>query len=97
MTVAQSTVRTSLFGKEKTSAPPSGIATFRWLMDAALLREHPELDWLRRSVEVGVRTGPVMVRGPDERALFLYPCRSGKIINLVAMHTDTRDQERTSK
>lgn len=97
LTVEQSTIRASLFGQETTSAPPSGIAGFRWLMDASLLQEHPELNWLLHVREVGASTDLLMITGPDERVLILYPCRSGKIINLVGIHTDRRNQETSSK
>ncbi|KAJ7641993.1 FAD/NAD(P)-binding domain-containing protein [Roridomyces roridus] len=85
-----STIRTHVLGYEQ-KALPSGISTFRCLFNADKLDELPDMEWFTKGI-----TGARIVLSPEERfhMLFLSPCRRGKIVNVVAHHTDDRDPDK---
>ncbi|KAJ7059651.1 hypothetical protein C8F01DRAFT_1145259 [Mycena amicta] len=85
----RSTIRTSILGHEQ-SAPPSGRAAFRAVIETATFRGHPELEWLFQGT-----SGPQGIRAPDgsSRYLFVYPCRDETLINIVAHYPDERNQD----
>ncbi|KAJ7583471.1 FAD/NAD(P)-binding domain-containing protein [Mycena floridula] len=74
---------------EKVHVPPSGIAAYRWMVDSQLVQEYQELDWV---ISKGP-SGPRIVTAKDSRILFLYPCRGGTLINVLAIHKDSIDQD----
>jgi len=86
----RSIIRTYVLGYEQ-KALPSGISTFRCLFDAAKLDGLSDMEWFSEGI-----SGARVVLSPEERfrMLFLFPCRSGKLINVVAHHVDDRDQDK---
>ncbi|KAJ7059654.1 hypothetical protein C8F01DRAFT_1295675 [Mycena amicta] len=85
----RSTIRTSILGHEQ-SAPPSGRAAFRAVIETASVRGHPELDWPFQGT-----SGPRGIRAPDgsSRYLFVYPWRDEMLINIVAHYPNERNQD----
>ncbi|KAJ6496181.1 FAD/NAD(P)-binding domain-containing protein [Mycena sanguinolenta] len=79
-----SVIRTSIIG-HAVDAPPSGLTAFRCLFDASNLNEVTDLEWLTEGLS-GART--VMLREEALRAFFIYPCRSGTLINFVGIYSD---------
>ncbi|KAJ7153099.1 FAD/NAD(P)-binding domain-containing protein [Mycena crocata] len=101
-----SVIRTSVLGYEQ-KAMPSGISTFRCLFDAAKLEGLSDMDWFKEGIS-GARVAsraelnPVLltiqlqvVLSPEARfrMLFLFPCRRGSLINVVAHHVDDKDPD----
>ncbi|KAF7373938.1 FAD/NAD(P)-binding domain-containing protein [Mycena sanguinolenta] len=84
-----STIRTSVLGYVQ-KALPSGMSTFRCLFDATKLEGLADMDWFSEGI-----SGARVVLSPEERfqMLFLFPCRGGTLINVVAHHVDDRDQD----
>ncbi|KAJ6468797.1 FAD/NAD(P)-binding domain-containing protein [Mycena sanguinolenta] len=84
-----STIRTSVLGYVQ-KALPSGISTFRCVFDAAKLEGLADMDWFSEGI-----SGARVVLSPEKRfqMLFLFPCRRGTLINVVAHHVDDRDQD----
>ncbi|KAF7373936.1 FAD/NAD(P)-binding domain-containing protein [Mycena sanguinolenta] len=82
-----STIRTSVLGYVQ-KALPSGMSTFRCLFDATKLEGLADMDWFSEGI-----SGARVVLSPEERfqMLFLFPCRRGTLINVVAHHVDDRD------
>ncbi|KAJ7900620.1 FAD/NAD(P)-binding domain-containing protein [Mycena olivaceomarginata] len=79
-----SVVRTSVLGHAiKPSA--SGWTCFRCLFDASTLDELTDLEWLTEGLH-GARS--VIMREKEFRMFFIYPCRSGTLINFVAIYPD---------
>ncbi|KAJ7661965.1 FAD/NAD(P)-binding domain-containing protein [Mycena polygramma] len=85
-----STTRTSVLGCVQ-KALPSGISTFRCMFDATKLEGLPEMEWFSEGI-----SGARVVLSPEARfrMLFLFPCRRGTLINVVAHHVDDRDQDK---
>ncbi|KAJ6530286.1 FAD/NAD(P)-binding domain-containing protein [Mycena capillaripes] len=83
-----------IIGADGIHALPSGISTFRCLFDAAKLEGLADMEWF-----TGGLPGPKMVTSPEKRfrMLFLYPCRSGTLINVVAHHVDDRDLDKNAE
>ncbi|KAJ6527781.1 FAD/NAD(P)-binding domain-containing protein [Mycena capillaripes] len=81
-----SVIRTSVLGYVQ-KARPSGISTFRCLFDASKLKGLVDMEWFTGGI-----SGGRMVVAPEERIrmLFLFPCRRGALINVVAYHVDDR-------
>ncbi|KAF7349934.1 FAD/NAD(P)-binding domain-containing protein [Mycena venus] len=79
-----SIVRTSVLG-HTIKPPASGWTCFRCLFDASTLNELTDLDWLTEGLH-GVRS--VIMREKEFRMLFIYPCRSGTLINFVGIYPD---------
>ncbi|KAF7334914.1 FAD/NAD(P)-binding domain-containing protein [Mycena venus] len=86
-----SVIRTSVLGYEQ-KALSTGISTFRCLFDAAKLENLPDMEWFTDGPLTFIRR----VTSPEQRlgVLGLHPCRCGKVINVVAHHTDERDQDK---
>ncbi|KAJ3795781.1 FAD/NAD(P)-binding domain-containing protein [Lentinula aff. detonsa] len=82
-----SALRSAIVGQDIV-ASPTGVASYRWLLDSAKLDNNPQLDWVIRNGP----SGPRMVTSPDFRVLFLYPCRGKTIINAMGIHMDDRIQ-----
>jgi len=85
-----SIIRTSVLGYEQ-KALPSGISTFRCMFDATKLEGLSDMEWFSEGI-----SGARVVLAPEARfrMLFLFPCRCGKLINVVAHHVDDRDQDK---
>ncbi|KAJ7126740.1 FAD/NAD(P)-binding domain-containing protein [Mycena epipterygia] len=79
-----SVVRTSILG-HVVKAPASGWSCFRCVLNASKLNELPELEWLTEGIH-GARQ--VILRGGSLRMFFIYPCRSGTLINFVGFFSD---------
>jgi len=79
-----SVIRTYVLGYEQ-KALPSGISTFRCLFDSSKLDGMSDMEWFQEGL-----SGARLVLSPEERfrMLFLFPCRRGKLINVVAHHVD---------
>ncbi|KAF7369008.1 FAD/NAD(P)-binding domain-containing protein [Mycena venus] len=80
-----SVVRKNILGYDQ-KAPSSGWSCFRTLFDAATMDAIPELDWIREGVSGGRF---VFAREEPFRALFINLCEEGRLVNLVAIYTDT--------
>ncbi|KAJ6485323.1 FAD/NAD(P)-binding domain-containing protein [Mycena vitilis] len=85
-----STIRTSVLGYVQ-KALPSGVSTFRCMFDATKLEGLSEMEWFSEGI-----SGARVVLSPEARfrMLFLFPCRRGTLINVVAHHVDDRDQSK---
>ncbi|KAJ7301691.1 FAD/NAD(P)-binding domain-containing protein [Mycena albidolilacea] len=79
-----SVVRTSVLG-HAIKPPASGWTCFRCLFDASTLDELTDLEWLTEGLH-GARS--VIMREKEFRMFFIYPCRSGTLINFVAIYPD---------
>ncbi|KAJ7679202.1 FAD/NAD(P)-binding domain-containing protein [Mycena polygramma] len=79
-----SVVRTSILG-HVVNAVASGYSAFRCLLDASKLKAFPDLGWLTEGLH-GARS--VGSKEAAFRIFFLYPCRSGTLINFVGIHPD---------
>ncbi|KAJ7624692.1 FAD/NAD(P)-binding domain-containing protein [Roridomyces roridus] len=66
----------------------SGLSCFRLIFETTKMRDIPELEWLYDGV-VGTRS-VVSTEGPL-RMLYIYPCRDGTLMNVVAFYSDTSD------
>lgn len=84
----QSTLRTSILGHVET-APPSGISTFRFLLDATKLEGNPEMGWFRDPPAARV----VFSKAHPYHRIFACLCRSGELVNVVAHFPDKRVQD----
>ncbi|KAJ7879154.1 FAD/NAD(P)-binding domain-containing protein [Mycena leptocephala] len=82
-----SVVRTSVLGHVQ-EALSSGISTFRCMFDAAKLEDLADMEWFSEGI-----SGGSFSRSPFQM-LFLFPCRGGTLINVVAHHVDDRDQDK---
>ncbi|KAJ7363758.1 FAD/NAD(P)-binding domain-containing protein [Mycena albidolilacea] len=80
-----SIIRTSILGYDQ-KAPSSGWSCFRTLFDAAKMDGIPELAWITEGISGGRF---VFAKEEPFRALFVNLCESGKLVNLVAIYTDT--------
>ncbi|KAJ7277250.1 FAD/NAD(P)-binding domain-containing protein [Mycena rebaudengoi] len=80
-----STLRATVVG-DRVPLPPSGICSFRWVLDASKLEGRPEFDWVHRE---GI-SGPRLISGAtaagSTRIIFLYPCRDRTLINVAMLH-----------
>ncbi|KAJ7437270.1 FAD/NAD(P)-binding domain-containing protein [Mycena galericulata] len=85
-----SIIRTHVLGYEQ-KALPSGISTFRCLFDASKLDGLPDMEWFNEGI-----SGARVVLSPEERfrMLYVFPCRNGKVINVVAHHIDDKYQDK---
>ncbi|KAJ7853508.1 FAD/NAD(P)-binding domain-containing protein [Mycena olivaceomarginata] len=77
--------RTSILGYDQ-KAPSSGWSCFRTRFDAVKMDGIPELAWITEGVSGGRF---VFAKEEPFRALFVNLCESGKSVNLVAIYTDT--------
>ncbi|KAJ7357973.1 FAD/NAD(P)-binding domain-containing protein [Mycena albidolilacea] len=84
-----STIRTSVLGHAQT-APPSGLSCFRSLIDASKLRDIDDAEWLTGGLS-GMRGLPI--KGEDFRMLVIYTCRTGSLVNLVALYADPHQDD----
>ncbi|KAJ7111945.1 FAD/NAD(P)-binding domain-containing protein [Mycena epipterygia] len=80
-----SVVRTSILG-HITRPPVSGWSCFRCLLNAENVKEIPELAWLTQGLH-GARS--VIMGESPLRTFFIYPCRSGTLINFAASYKDS--------
>ncbi|KAJ7459403.1 FAD/NAD(P)-binding domain-containing protein [Mycena galericulata] len=85
-----SIIRTHVLGYEQ-KALPSGISTFRCLFDASKLDGLPDMEWFNEGI-----SGARVVLSPEERfrMLYVFPCRNGKVINVVAHHVEDKYQDK---
>ncbi|KAJ7643530.1 FAD/NAD(P)-binding domain-containing protein [Roridomyces roridus] len=95
----RSTIRRFVLGEEIT-IPPSGTAGFRWLTHATALDPYPELDWIVKNPPMGARviSAPITPQGVpkadmDYRTIVIYACRGGSLVNVLAIHEDSRHQD----
>ncbi|KAJ7168673.1 FAD/NAD(P)-binding domain-containing protein [Mycena filopes] len=88
----RSVVRDGILG-EVVKAPASGWSCIRCVFDASTLDDIPELDWLTVGVS-GARVVTWTDGGPL-RSFFIYKCRSGALVNVVAYHEDPAQDEPT--
>ncbi|KAJ7683664.1 FAD/NAD(P)-binding domain-containing protein [Mycena rosella] len=82
-----SVIRTSILGDAQT-ASASGISCFRSVFDASKVQG--DFGWFTEGIS-GARN--VVVKEGEYRLLFTYPCRSGQLINLVAIYTDPHQDD----
>ncbi|KAJ7184991.1 FAD/NAD(P)-binding domain-containing protein [Mycena filopes] len=86
-----SRVRTSVLGHVEKSVP-SGLTIYRGLVAMAKFDGRAEMDWLREGI-----SGPRLVVRRDGsgafRLLFVYPCRGGTLLNIVAIFKDPKQNE----
>ncbi|KAJ7692944.1 hypothetical protein B0H17DRAFT_1200265 [Mycena rosella] len=68
----------------------SGQSCYRSLLDTAKLTEISELDWMKED-RSGLRI--VVFRGSPLRTLLMYPCRSGTLLNFVAIFDDPTQED----
>ncbi|KAJ7112866.1 FAD/NAD(P)-binding domain-containing protein [Mycena crocata] len=94
----RSTIRPFVLG-EDIPIPPSQTAGFRWLTHANALDPYPELDWIVKTPPLGARlisapTGKASTppNEIDHRTIVIYACRGGRMVNVLAVHEDLRDQ-----
>ncbi|KAJ7614106.1 FAD/NAD(P)-binding domain-containing protein [Roridomyces roridus] len=82
-----SVMRASVVGRP-VQLRSQGLSCFRCLFDASALPRFPELAWLVQGPLHGARSVAWRGEGPAFRMLFIYPVRSGTLINIVAYFTD---------
>ncbi|KAJ6554237.1 hypothetical protein B0H19DRAFT_1377200 [Mycena capillaripes] len=84
-----STIRTSVLGYLQ-MALSSGMSTFCCMFDAPKLDSLADMEWFSDGI-----SGARVVLSPEGRfrMLFLFPCRNGTLINVVAHHVDDRNQD----
>ncbi|KAF7354548.1 FAD/NAD(P)-binding domain-containing protein [Mycena sanguinolenta] len=94
----RSTIRAFVLGKD-IPIPPSHTAGFRWLAHASDLDPYPELDWIVKTPPLGARliSAPMVpaktgTKG-DHRTIVIYACRGGRLVNVLGIHDDLRDQD----
>ncbi|KAK7063439.1 FAD/NAD(P)-binding domain-containing protein, partial [Favolaschia claudopus] len=80
-----STIRTGVLG-HPFKAPASSISCFRCLFDGRDITQIEELKWLWSGLSGG---RVVAKKGNDFVSWFIYPCRSGSIINFVGYYPDS--------
>ncbi|KAK7002374.1 FAD/NAD(P)-binding domain-containing protein [Favolaschia claudopus] len=85
-----SVIRTHVLGHVQ-KALHSGLTNCRTLLDVAKLDAVPELSWLREGTLGPRMVIPFGVESDEYRWLFLYPCRSGELLNFIAL-LDDQDQ-----
>jgi salicylate hydroxylase len=74
------------------TAPSTGFSTFRCVFEASKLENQPEMEWFFDGIS-GARS--VLAENEERfRNLFIFPCRNGSLINVVAYHPDDREQDR---
>ncbi|KAF7313999.1 FAD/NAD(P)-binding domain-containing protein [Mycena chlorophos] len=88
----RSTLRSKILG-ESIRAPVSGLSCFRGLVPTTKLKDLPaELtEWYTAGLS-GLHG--VFVEDPRMRMLVFYPCRNGEFINVVALYTDDKQDDR---
>jgi salicylate hydroxylase len=97
-TYFQSTIRAFVLG-EDIPIPPSHTAGFRWLTHASDLDPYPELDWIVKTPPLGARliSAPIAPAKADtkvdHRTIVIYACRGGRLVNVLGIHEDLRDQD----
>ncbi|KAF8132198.1 hypothetical protein K438DRAFT_830770 [Mycena galopus ATCC 62051] len=82
-----SVVRAHILGSI-VAARDSGFSCFRVVLEASKLKSIPELEWFYTGVS-GTRS--VFSKEGPFRLLFMYPCRTGSLINVVAFYRDSPD------
>jgi salicylate hydroxylase len=98
VTYFQSTIRAFVLG-EDIPIPPSHTAGFRWLTHASDLDPYPELDWIVKTPPLGARliSAPIVPAKAgtkvDHRTIVIYACRGGRLVNVLGIHEDLRDQD----
>ncbi|KAJ6561818.1 hypothetical protein B0H19DRAFT_1233683 [Mycena capillaripes] len=85
-----SVIRTSILG-HAVAAAPADWACFRCLFDASTVKDIPELKWLTEGIS-GARSVAWREGGPL-RMFFIYPCRSGALVNFVGFYTPTKQDD----
>ncbi|KAJ7300833.1 FAD/NAD(P)-binding domain-containing protein [Mycena albidolilacea] len=94
----RSTIRAFVLG-EDIPIPPSHTAGFRWLTHASDLDPYPELDWIVKTPPLGARliSAPIVPGKAgtkvDHRTIVIYACRGGRLVNVLGIHEDLRDQD----
>ncbi|KAJ7096820.1 FAD/NAD(P)-binding domain-containing protein [Mycena epipterygia] len=96
----RSIIRSFVLG-EDIVIPPSHTAGFRWLTHADALAPYPELDWIVNIPPMGARliSAPILPAttgtpaAVDHRTIVIYACRGGKMVNVLGVHEDLRDQD----
>ncbi|KAJ7196198.1 FAD/NAD(P)-binding domain-containing protein [Mycena pura] len=90
----RSTIRAFVLGEDITIAP-SHTAGFRWLTHASDLDPYPELDWIVKTPPLGARliSAPIASTKVDHRTIIIYACRGGRLVNVLGVHEDLRDQD----
>ncbi|KAF8132187.1 FAD/NAD(P)-binding domain-containing protein [Mycena galopus ATCC 62051] len=82
-----SVIRAHILGSAA-KAQDSGLSCFRVVFEASNLRDIPELEWFHGGVS-GTRS---VVRKNGELGMwYMYPCRNGSLINVVAYYMDSPD------
>ncbi|KAJ6560872.1 FAD/NAD(P)-binding domain-containing protein [Mycena vulgaris] len=84
-----STIRTHVLGYLQKSLG-SGWSCYRAVLDTSKLPGPPALSWLRDGAS-GLRMVPL--RGSPFRMLLTYPCRSGTLLNFVAIYDDPNQDD----
>ncbi|KAJ7772874.1 FAD/NAD(P)-binding domain-containing protein [Mycena maculata] len=84
-----SVIRTHIVGSVQ-NAQDSGWSCFRTVLETSNLRDIPELEWLSGGIS-GTRS--VVLRGGPFKMLFIYPCRNGTLINVVAFYPDSPEDD----
>ncbi|KAJ6461626.1 FAD/NAD(P)-binding domain-containing protein [Mycena vulgaris] len=84
-----STIRTHVLGYLQKSLG-SGCSCYRAVLDTSKLPGPPALGWLRDGAS-GLRMVPL--RGSPFRMLSMYPCRSGTLLNFVAIYEDPNQDD----
>ncbi|KAJ7757712.1 FAD/NAD(P)-binding domain-containing protein [Mycena maculata] len=86
-----SVIRTHIVGSVQT-AQDSGHSCFRTVLETSNLRDIPELEWLHGG-DSGTRS--IVLKGGPFKMLFIYPCRNGTLINVVAFYPDSPEDAGT--
>ncbi|KAJ7176968.1 FAD/NAD(P)-binding domain-containing protein [Mycena filopes] len=86
-----SRVRTSILGRVEKSVP-SGLTIYRGLVGMDKFEGRTDMSWLQDGI-----SGPRLITRRDRsgafRLLFLYPCRGGTLLNIVAIFKDSKQNE----
>ncbi|KAF7324263.1 FAD/NAD(P)-binding domain-containing protein [Mycena venus] len=85
-----SIIRTHIIGRVQ-KALDSGLSCFRAVYEADTRQDIPELQWLTAGV-CGARS--VRGRGDSFRMFFIYPCRSGTLVNFIGYYADSEGAAR---
>ncbi|KAJ7081834.1 FAD/NAD(P)-binding domain-containing protein [Mycena belliarum] len=82
----RSVIRSHVVGATVT-APATGLSCFRSLIDASKLGE---MEWLTEGLS-GARS--IIAKEGEYRLIFVYPCRNGQFINVVAIYKDPHQDD----
>ncbi|KAF7348375.1 FAD/NAD(P)-binding domain-containing protein [Mycena sanguinolenta] len=71
------------------NAQDSGLSCFRVVLEAANLKNIPELEWLHANVS-GTRS--IIPTEGQFRMFLIYPCRNGSLLNVVAFYPRSEEE-----